>query len=475
MRHAIKLAGITVATLLVVGWLGFRIGGVEKRVTTLESPSLRKGFLTGGSFIPQGGGGGGSVTTSSPPLTGNGTGGSPIDFSDSGCVLGDAWISDGAGGWTCDPAGAAGAGDLTAVQVGDGLSVASGTGPIPVVSIDEAGCTAGDVQTFVSAGVWSCDLPPPGDLTAITVSGGGLTLTSGTGPVPDLAVNTTAIQARVTGTCAAGSSIRVIDSAGAVTCEPDDDSGDITAVQAGRGLAVTNGTGPIPSLRTMVPNDGWRCYDELVSTPATTGGCFIAVTANSGTVANVGANVDDSRPGTFTFTTVTNTASRAAIIAPANATTAVVIGTNANISFETALQLSALSDGTDTYIARAGFLDSAVGEPVDGVFFRYNQTSSTAMQCVVRANNVETSVNSSFTVAATAWTKLRVEVNGTGSVGFFINGSEVCAATSVANLPIGTTRGTAFGFSFIRSAGTASRTFDLDYLDVMGSFVTTPR
>ncbi|MBW2668185.1 MAG: hypothetical protein JRE13_17980, partial [Deltaproteobacteria bacterium] len=48
----------------------------------------------------------------------------------------------------------------------------------------------------------------------------------------------TALQRRVTGTCAAGSSIRVVNSNGSVTCETDNDSGgDITGVTAGTGLS----------------------------------------------------------------------------------------------------------------------------------------------------------------------------------------------------------------------------------------------
>ena len=49
-------------------------------------------------------------------------------------------------------------------------------------------------------------------------------------------INTTSIQRRVTGNCAAGQSIRVINADGTVTCE-DVGTGDITGVTAGTGLA----------------------------------------------------------------------------------------------------------------------------------------------------------------------------------------------------------------------------------------------
>ena len=52
-----------------------------------------------------------------------------------------------------------------------------------------------------------------------------------------ITANETNKQNRVIGTCGSGSSIRIIDSNGSVTCQPDTDSGgDITGVIAGNGL-----------------------------------------------------------------------------------------------------------------------------------------------------------------------------------------------------------------------------------------------
>jgi hypothetical protein len=71
-----------------------------------------------------------------------------------------------------------------------------------------------------------------GDITAVN-AGDGLTGGGASGDVT-LNVDTTAIQQRVSGTCPAGNSIRVINADGTVTCEADDD----TTYTAGTGLAL---------------------------------------------------------------------------------------------------------------------------------------------------------------------------------------------------------------------------------------------
>jgi hypothetical protein len=107
-------------------------------------------------------------------------------------------------------------------------------------------CPSGQAVTALgSSGTVTCNaIGGTGDITGVT-AGTGLT---GGGLSGDVTLNadTTYLQRRVTGTCAAGSSIASISATGTVTCEVDDNSGgDITGVTAGTGLTGGGTTGTV--------------------------------------------------------------------------------------------------------------------------------------------------------------------------------------------------------------------------------------
>ncbi len=95
-------------------------------------------------------------------------------------------------------------------------------------------CAVGSaIRAIAANGSVTCDVDPTGTITGVT-AGTGLAGGGTTGNVT-LTVDTTAIQARVAGTCAVGSAIRAIAANGSVTCDVDA-GGTITGVTAGTGL-----------------------------------------------------------------------------------------------------------------------------------------------------------------------------------------------------------------------------------------------
>jgi hypothetical protein len=85
--------------------------------------------------------------------------------------------------------------------------------------------------------------PAAGDITEVA-AGQGLSGGGASGNVT-LAADLAAVQARVTGTCAAGQAIRQIQGDGTVLCESGGGAGDITAVVAGTGLLGGGTSGPV--------------------------------------------------------------------------------------------------------------------------------------------------------------------------------------------------------------------------------------
>jgi len=118
----------------------------------------------------------------------------------------------------------AGSGDITSIIAGTGLSGGGNLGDV-TLAVNPAviqrrvsgSCAVGSsIRSIDVNGLVTCQA---GDMTGVT-AGFGLTGGGLAGDV-SLAVNTAQVQQRVTGACAVGSSIRSIDAAGGVICEPD--------------------------------------------------------------------------------------------------------------------------------------------------------------------------------------------------------------------------------------------------------------
>lgn len=146
--------------------------------------------------------------------------------------------------------------DSTTVQVRVAGTCAAGAS---IRSIDSGGgveCEADDTGstiTSINAGTGLTGGGSTGALTLGIANGGVGASQLASGSVGTAAINANQVQARVTGTCSAGNSIRAIASDGTVTCEADDTGGGtVTSVASGTGLTG----GPITGSGTLSIADG---------------------------------------------------------------------------------------------------------------------------------------------------------------------------------------------------------------------------
>jgi len=178
------------------------------------------------------GSGGGTTPTLYDVLSSNPTG-TPIG-SDASAFTGTTKLG---GPLTLPNVNVTGGGSTANIRIAVG-TISSTTNDI---SIDPKGTStpgrilisAGDSLCIGGTGAGQCQTAWPvgsgsGDITGVT-AGTGLT-GGGTAGDVTLSANTTYLQRRVSGTCAAGSSIRTIATDGTVTCEPDDTSGNAFAI-----------------------------------------------------------------------------------------------------------------------------------------------------------------------------------------------------------------------------------------------------
>ena len=134
--------------------------------------------------------------------------------------------------------------------------------------------------------------------------------------------------------------------------------------------------------------------------------------------------------------------------------------------FRADVLLDVASTAADAYTVWFGFNDvAAPGNGVDGAYFRYTDTVMAGQwQCVNRSNSVETVVSSSTNATGSAYQCLEIEVVGTSSVRYAING--VVVATNTSSIPTLVARATGIHAGILKSVGTTARGFDIDWMGV---------
>ena len=267
------ITGVTAGTGLTGGGAA---GAVTLSVDTATIQSRVTGTCAAGTFIT-GVAANGTVTcgtdavgtgdvtgvTAGTGLTGGGTAGAITLSVDTAtiqsrvtgtCAAGTFITGVAANGTVTCGTDAVGTGDITGVTGTGGITGGGASGAV-TLSIDTATiqarvtgtCAAGTYITGVAAnGTVTCgtDAVGTGDITGVTGTG-GITGGGASGAVT-LSIDTATIQARVTGTCAAGTYITGVAANGTVTCGTDAvGTGDITDVTAGTGLTGGGAAGAI--------------------------------------------------------------------------------------------------------------------------------------------------------------------------------------------------------------------------------------
>lgn len=191
---------------------------------------------------------------------------------------------------------------------------------------------------------------------------------------------------------------------------------------------------------------------------------FIA-SANSGSVSQVGSTT--TNPGVMLFQTNGNASAQAIMRWGENNSTGWPFNLGGGSwDVEFFLNLSNLSDGTDTYTVRFGLTNAnGSGAPGDGVFFSYTDVGGGGATPNWQINSFKTGVgdltqDSGIAAAITTYKKFRISVNaGATAVHFYIDGVETSNSPMVSDIP---TARIGPQIHLIKSAGTNNRTLGLD-------------
>lgn len=246
--------------------------------------------------------------------------------------------------------------------------------------------------------------------------------------------------------------------------------GDI--VDYGNADDLTSGTVPLARIGTNTPDASlvlhgnntwknkfeqtiyWEWFNEMcINTATSTNEIIVASVA---TVGIYGATADS-----LGISQLQTNAGAAAHICYRLNNTGLYLNSVNVAYFKTRLQISTLSDGTETFNLKIGFTNSgnATSVGADGALFRYTHSvNGGRWQCVNRKANVESApADSGITVAINTWYVLEIRMTTT-SVLYYIDGALV--ATVAVDVPLAAL-GAMLGIQ--KSAGTNSRNLRIDY------------
>lgn len=199
-------------------------------------------------------------------------------------------------------------------------------------------------------------------------------------------------------------------------------------------------------------------FGEFLNIVAGTGATVLIASTGASTVADPGG-----RPGIAVLNTGTTAGGRG------------YLGTHSStIQFgfgfcktTATLRIPVLSDNTETFVIRYGFIDSISGDSVDGLYTRYTHSiNSGNWQFVSRINNVEQVINLTTAPLTNTWFNLFIDIAPDGTAGsLYINDAFQGTLNNLGGLvTIG--RQTGAGLSIVKTLGTTARTIQCDLMYV---------
>jgi len=216
--------------------------------------------------------------------------------------------------------------------------------------------------------------------------------------------------------------------------------------------------------RPYIPTSTYGSYTYAECTNNNSGNQWLNTAASGGSNSNV-AGVANHQ-GVIEYTLGTSTTGSASY---RQTTVNNLLGNSWYWRFDCIYKVVALSDGTNTYTLRIGFIDSGSAESTDGVFLRYTDSvNSGNWVCVTRSNSTESTSNSSSAVQTSNYQRATIIVNPAGNLArFYINGTQI-GSDITSNIPTGSGRQCGPGFMFLKSAGTTDNAaFDLDSIEAI--------
>lgn len=136
--------------------------------------------------------------------------------------------------------------------------------------------------------------------------------------------------------------------------------------------------------------------------------------------------------------------------------------------FNSRIYIDQLSNATDSWSLRIGFVNISSAEVNEGIFVKYaHGTNSGKFQLVSRSGGTESTSDMGTTVAATTDYYVGIIVNAAGtSIQGYLQG--VAAGTPITtNIPTGLSLPIGYGFVILKAAGvTDTQVFGCDFMEV---------